>query len=108
MRYQVVFKKRFNQEGDGSDSPQVLLNLPDGVIEEASMVEQIQPDSVHVEESMDEDDDFLPFGSEIWEFSVANSREDEFKSALEQSGVVMEYDVVEEDDEAETTKSIAG
>jgi hypothetical protein len=108
MRYQVVFKKRFNQEGDGSDSPQVLLNLPDGVIEEASMVEQIQPDSVHVEESMDEDDDFLPFGSEIWEISVVNSREDEFKSALEESGVVMEYDVVEEDDEAETTKSIAG
>lgn len=108
MRYQVVFKKRFNQQGDGSDSPQVLLNLPDGVIEEASMVEQIQPDSVHVEESMDEDDDFLPFGSEIWEFSVVNSREDEFKSALEESGVVMEYDVVEEDDEAETTKSIAG
>ncbi len=72
------------------------------------MVEQIQPDSVHVEESMDEDDDFLPFGSEIWEFSVVNSREDEFKSALEESGVVMEYDVVEEDDEAETTKSIAG
>ena len=105
MRYQVVFKKRFNQEGDGSDSPQVLLNLPDGVIEEASMVEQIQPDSVHVEESMDEDDDFLPFGSEIWEISVVNSREDEFKSALEESGVVMEYDVVEEDDEVETTTS---
>jgi len=108
MRYQVVFKKRFNQAGDGSDSPQTLLNLPDGVIEEAAMVEQIQPDSVHVEESMDEDDDFLPFGSEVWEISVANSREDEFKSALEQSGVVMEYDVVEEDDEAETTTSVAG
>jgi len=108
MRYQVVFKKRFNQAGDGSDSPQTLLNLPDGVIEEAAMVEQIQPDSVHVEESMDEDDDFLPFGSEVWEISVANSREDEFKSALEQSGVVMEYDVIEEDDEAETTTSVAG
>lgn len=108
MRYQVVFKKRFNQAGDGSDSPQTLLNLPDGVIEEAAMVEQIQPDSVHVEESMDEDDDFLPFGSEVWEISVANSREDEFKSALEESGVVMEYDVVEEDDEAETTTSVAG
>jgi len=105
MRYQVVFKKRFNQEGDGSDSPQTLLNLPDGVIEEALMVEQIEPDSIHSEERMDEDDDCLPFGSEVWEFSVANSREDEFKNAVEESGVVMEYDVVDEDDEAETTKT---
>jgi len=105
MRYQVVFKKRFNQQGDGSDSPQVLLNLPDGVIEDAAMVEQIQPDSVHVEESMDEDDDFLPFGSEVWEFSVANDREEEFKNALDESGVAMEYDVVDEVDEADTTAS---
>ena len=53
---------------------------------------------------MDEDDDFLPFGSEVWEFSVANSREDEFKAALEQSGdAVMEYDVIEDDEELETT-----
>ena len=99
MRYQVTFKKRFNQEGEGSDSPQVLLNLPEGVIEEASVVEQIEPDSVHSEESMEQDDDFLPFGSEIWEFVVAQNRDDEFKAALEQSGVVLEYDVIDDDED---------
>lgn len=101
MRYQVTFKKRFNQQGDGSDSPQVLLNLPDGVVEEAEVVEQIQPDSVHVEEEMDEDDDFIPFGSEIWEFQIADGREDEFVMSLKESGVVIEYDLIDEESEAE-------
>lgn len=99
MRYQVTFKKRFNQEGEGSDSPQLILNLPDGVIEEATVVEQIEPDSVHSEERMDEDDDFLPFGSEIWEFVVGENRDDEFKASLEQSGVVLEYDVIDDDED---------
>ncbi len=97
MRYQVTFRKRFNQEGDGSDSPQVLLNLPDGVIQEGVMVEQIEPDSIHGEDKMDEDDDFLPFGSEIWEYEVTDGREDEFKTSLDQMGdVVLEYEEIEE------------
>lgn len=100
MRYQVTYRKRFNQEGGGSDSPQVLLNLPDGVVEEGIMVEQIEPDSVHVEENMEEDDDFLPFGSEVWEYEVADGREKEFETALDESGVVLEYDQI--DDEIES------
>ncbi len=99
MRYQVTFKKRFNHEGEGSDSPQLLLNLPEGVIEDAQVVEQIEPDSIHSEERMEEDDDFLPFGSEVWEFVVGENRDDEFKSALEQSGVVLEYDVIDDDED---------
>lgn len=99
MRYQVTFKKRFNQEGDGSDSPQLLLNLPEGVVVDAAVVEQIEPDSVHSEERMEEDDDFLPFGSEIWEFVVGENRDDEFKTALDESGVVLEYDVIDDDED---------
>lgn len=99
MRYQVTFKKRFNQEGEGSDSPQVLLNLPEGVILDAAVVEQIDPDSVHSEERMDEDDDILPFGSEIWEFVVAEGHADEFKIALEESGQVLESDVIDDDED---------
>ncbi len=100
MRYQVTFRKRFDKEGDGSDSPQKLLNLPEGVVEEGVMVEQIEPDSVHVEENMEEDDDFLPFGSEVWEYEIAEGREKEFETALEETGVVLEYDQI--DDETET------
>lgn len=97
MRYQVTFRKRFNQEGGGSDSPQKLVNLPDGVVEEAIMVEQIEPDSVHVEEDMEEDDDFLPFGSEVWEYEVTDGREKEFEQALDETGVVLEYDQIDEE-----------
>ncbi len=64
------------------------------------MVEQIEPDSVHVEENMEEDDDFLPFGSEVWEYEVADGREKEFETALDESGVVLEYDQI--DDEIES------
>ncbi len=96
MRYQVTFRKRFNQDGDGSDAPQVLLNLPEGVIEEGLMVEQTEPDNLHVEEKMEEDDDLLPFGSETWEYEIADGREAEFEQALEESGVVMEYDQIED------------
>jgi hypothetical protein len=99
MRYQVTFRKRFNQEGGGSDSPQTLLNLPDGVVEEGIMVEQIAPDNVHVEENMEEDDDFLPFGSEVWEYEIAEGREKEFEQALEETGVVLEYDPIDDQTE---------
>ena len=99
MRYQVTFKKRFNQEGEGSDSPQTLLNLPEGVILDAAVVEQIDPDSLHSEERLDEDDDILPFGSEIWEFVVADGHQEEFQTALDQSGQVLESDVIDDDED---------
>ena len=104
MRYQVTYRKRFDQQGDGSDSPEVLLNLPDGVVSEATRVSQNEPDSTHVEEGMEEDDDFLPFGSEVWEYEVSDSRADEFVNALTESGVVLEYDLIESDSDDELDK----
>ena len=97
MRYQVTFRKRFNQKGEGADSPQSLVTPADGVILESEMVEQIEPDSTHVEEDLEEDDDVFPFGSEVWEYVVADGRTDEFINALEESGVVMEYEEIEEE-----------
>jgi hypothetical protein len=98
MRYQVTFRKRFDEHGVGSDSPQALLNLPDGVIRDSEVVEEIEPDSIAVDGEMDEDQ-MTPFGSEIWEYVVADSRKDEFIAALEESGVVLEYDEIEDEDD---------
>ncbi len=95
MRYRVTFRKRFNQEGEGSDAPQKQLNLADGVVLDAEFVERFEPESLHVEERMEEDDDFMAFGTEIWEYDVAGGREDEFKFALVNSGVVLESEVIE-------------
>jgi hypothetical protein len=99
MRYQVTFRKRFNERGQGSDAPQDLLNLPDGVVLEASIVQETEPDSLHGDEAMDEDDNILPFGDEIWEYVVADERKDEFISALKESGVVLEYDEIEDEED---------
>ncbi|MDQ6664091.1 MAG: hypothetical protein M3Z23_06835 [Acidobacteriota bacterium] len=97
MRYRVTFRKRFNREGVGSDSPEKFLNLPDGVVIDALFVERFEPDSLHGEERMEEDDDFLAFGSEIWEFDVASGREEEFKFAVKNSQVAMECEEIEAD-----------
>ena len=97
MRYRVTFRKRFNQDGQGSDDPVSLLNLPDGVVQDSAVVETFEPDSLHVEERMEEDDDFLPFGTEIWEFDVADGREKEFEDAVATSGAAMEYDRMPEE-----------
>jgi hypothetical protein len=96
MRYRVVYRKRFNQTGGEADSPASLLNLSDGVVAEAEFVERFEPPSLHVEENMEEDDDFLPFGSEVWEYDVADGRQDEFREAVRNAGLALEVERVEE------------
>jgi hypothetical protein len=98
MRYQVTFRKRFNEQGAGSDSPQTLLDLPDGVVLESEVVQETEPESIQVDEEMGEDD-LTPFGNEIWEYVVVDSRRDEFVAALKESGVVLEYDEIEDEDD---------
>jgi hypothetical protein len=96
MRYRVVYRKRFGQTGRESDAPASLLNLPDGIVAEVEFVERLEPPSLHVEENMEEDDDFLPFGSEVWEYDVADGREQEFRDAVRNTGVALEVERVEE------------
>jgi hypothetical protein len=97
--YRVTFRKRFDREGEGADAPVTFLDLADGVVLDSTFVEAIEPDNLHVEESMDEDDDFLSLGTEIWEFDVADDRRQDFKDALVNSAVVVEFDEIERDDD---------
>jgi hypothetical protein len=96
MRYRVTYRKRFNREGDEADAPQTFLNVADGVIVDSEFVERIEPPSLHGEDQMEEDDDFLSLGSEIWEYDVADGRDQEFKEAVLNSGMAMELERVEE------------
>jgi len=66
------------------------LDLDEGIVVDSTLVETLEPESVHVEEDMEEDDDILPFGSEVWEYDIAPGREKDFRKAVERSGVVME------------------
>ena len=96
MRYRVVYKKRFTKEGGEADAPAGFLNLADGVIAEAEFVERFEPDNLHGEESMDEDDDFLSLGSEVWEYDVVPGHEQEFREAVLNSGMAIEVERMEE------------
>ena len=109
MRYKVTFRKRFSAEGQPADDPRSLVDPADGVIEDAEMVEVIEPAGLGVAEDLNEgtgsqesnDNGFLNLGSEAWVFDVAEGREDEFKLALVESRVVLEFEEVP--DESLTT-----
>lgn len=97
MVYRVVFRKRFNEKGAEADDPTRYLSLPDGVLLDANFVERTEPPSLHVQEEMDEDDDFEAFGTETWDYDVADGREDEFRFGVANSEIVMEYEELDEE-----------
>jgi|SRR5579871_3137805 len=98
MKYRVTFRKRYNQAGQPSDDPAALVSVPDGVIEDAVFLERFEPPSVHNTGDMEEDDDFLAYGTEVWIYDVAEGRDDEFKLALVNSEVVLEFEEVPDEE----------
>lgn len=100
MKYRVVFRERSNQQGDQGDDPASFLDtqLDGETVLDAARVGRISPDSLHSSDILEEDDAFL-LGSEIWEYDVAEGRDQEFKDALKNSGVVMEYEALESSNE---------
>ena len=109
MRYKVTFRKRFSADGQPADDPKSQVTPEDGVIEDAEMVEILEPAGLGVAEDLDagtgsqesDDNGFLSLGTETWVYDVAEGREDEFKNALAESGVVLDYEEVP--DESLTT-----
>lgn len=92
MRYKVNFQKRFGPDGKPELNPMDSLNLPEGLVCEALIAESETPPSLHSEERIEEDDDFLSLGTEAWEFEIAPGREQEFLNILRDSGVALEYE----------------
>jgi hypothetical protein len=99
MRYKVTFRKRFSPEGQPADDPKSLVSVEDGVIEDAEIVEIIEPAGLGVAEDLNEgsgseesnDNGFLNLGSEAWVFDIAEGREKEFTDALVESRVVLDF-----------------
>jgi hypothetical protein len=101
----VTFRKRFDQSGEPADNPASLLDVSDGVIEDAEMMEIIEPAAVDVAEDINSDpsartgalpqssndDGFLGFGTETWIYDVADDRDAEFRQALVNSEVVLDF-----------------
>jgi len=98
MRYRVMFMERTGASGQPSEDPPEYLipELQEGVVKEALFIERDEPAAVHSEERLEEDDDFLSVGSEVWEYDITDGRESEFVDALINSQMVLDYEVIDD------------
>jgi len=109
VKYKVTFRKRFTPEGEPADDPKSLVSTADDVVEDAEFIEILEPAGLGVAEDLNEgtgsqesnDNGFLGLGTETWVFSVAEGREEEFKAALAESRVVLDFEEIP--DESLTT-----
>lgn len=101
MKYRVVFRDRSNRAGEKADDPASFLEAQlndESIVIDSTFVGRLDPEAQHSSDIMEEDDAFLGLGTEIWEYDVADGRDQEFKDALLNSGVVMEYEELESGD----------
>src|SRR5579871_728184 len=98
MTYRVTFMERTDAKGRNTENPPEFVEpeLTDGVVVDCRFVERLEPPNQHVQEEADEDDSFLSIGTEVWEYDVADGRDQEFKDALVNSGMVIEYEEMED------------
>lgn len=102
MIYRVAFAKRVDSDGSDSGmqpSAELDQNLNEGVIADKVFVEQFESDAQHSQEVLDEDDAFLGSAApEIWDYEVVDERAREFEQALQNSDLVLEYDIVDDEE----------
>jgi hypothetical protein len=101
MKYRVVFRDRSDRTGEIADDPPSFLDpqLDDETVLDAVFVGRNQPDAQHSSDVMEEDDDFLSLGTEVWEYDVADGKDQDFRNALLNSGMVIEFEPLESSDE---------
>lgn len=101
MKYRVVFRERTNQAGEKADDPASFLDvqLDDDTVLDAVLVGRNDPDGLHNSEQLDEDDDLISVGTEVWEYDVADGKDEDFKNAMKNSEMVIEFEPLESSDE---------
>ena len=101
MKYRVVFRERSDGAGEKADDPASFLDtqLDDETVLDAVLIGRNGPDALHSSDSLEEDDAFLSLGSEIWEYDVADGKDQDFKDAMLNSGMVMEFEPLGSSDE---------
>lgn len=97
MKYRVVFRERSDWKGEKAEDPTGFVDaqIPPDTILDCRFVGRNGPEAQHSSDVIEEDDAFLSLGSEIWEYDVADGKDDQFKDALLNSGVVMEFEPLE-------------
>lgn len=93
MRYRVTYLERTGGDGSPTEFPPdyVEIDVADGVVLDKTFVERAEPLALHNTDSLEEEDDsFLSIGSESWDYTIAEGREDEFMAALKNSQMAFE------------------
>lgn len=105
MKYRVVFRERSNLEGERADNPPDFLDtqLDDETVLDAVFVGRNEPEALHSSDRIEEDDGFLGLTTEVWEYDVAEGKDEDFKAALQNSGMVIEFEPLESDTELGVT-----
>jgi hypothetical protein len=98
MKYRVVFRERSDEEGERADNPPSFLDaeLDDDTVLDAVFVGRNRPDALHSSDRIEEDDGFLGVTTEVWEYDVADGKDEDFKNALANSGMVIEFEPLEQ------------
>jgi uncharacterized membrane-anchored protein len=101
MKYRVVFRERNNGAGEPSDDPPSFVDaeLDDETVLDAVFITRNDPEANHTADGLEEDDSFLSLGTEIWEYDVAEGKDQDFKDALLNSGMVVEFEVLGDSDD---------
>ena len=99
-KFRVAFLERTDFNGEKTEEPTeyVELDLADGVVLDQTFVERAEPTSQHVQGVLDEDDAFESIGTEVWEYDVADGREQDFIDALTNSQMVLEFERIDDID----------
>jgi hypothetical protein len=108
MKYRVAFMERTGADGERTEDPTRYVDLDDidGVVLDQVFVERIEPEALHGSDSMEEDDDFESVATEVWEYDIAEGREQDFIDALKNSKMVMEYQAIDDVGISEPGQSI--
>jgi hypothetical protein len=101
MKYRVVFRERSDRAGERADDPPSFLDpeLDDDTVLDAVFIGRNRPHALHNSDLLEEDDAFLSVGTEVWEYDIAEGKDEDFKNACLNSGVVIEFEPLESGDE---------
>jgi len=99
MRYRVVFRERAGAKGRVAQNPIAFLQSSpsSSVVRQSTFLLRKDPEFKGSTDPLGEDADFRHLGTEIWEYDVAEGRDQEFKDALLNSGSIVEFAPISQD-----------
>ncbi|MFL6448835.1 MAG: hypothetical protein ACJ746_14280 [Bryobacteraceae bacterium] len=93
MKYRVVFRERPSHKGIAAENPIDFLqkDASQGIVRNSTFVLRKDPEVHASTDPVEEDEELSGLGTEIWEYEVAEGRDQEFKDALLNSGSIVEF-----------------